>query len=126
MAKKEVSKKQKAMRYFLWTILGVVAIIGMIAAQTIISDQQVQTDYINASNISYNGGQLGLNPSNGVLIGDSTTAAYVGQNNIAYYLLTTADTLMGTTITTDAVPGKQFSSSRRYGTQMQTRQIMIG
>ncbi|HLP86503.1 MAG TPA: tail fiber domain-containing protein, partial [Candidatus Paceibacterota bacterium] len=48
---------------------------------------------------------LGLNASAGLIIGDSTSAAYGGQNSVDTYLLTSSDTLVGTTITNQAVSG---------------------
>lgn len=55
---------------------------------------------------------IGLNASNGVLLGDSTVATYSGLNPISTYLLTPADTLAGTTITVDAVSGNTIAQQQ--------------
>jgi hypothetical protein len=50
--------------------------------------------------------------SNGCILGNSTIADYIGYHGIYYYLMTTADSVAGTTITSDAVPGNTIDQQR--------------
>ncbi|MEN3976603.1 tail fiber domain-containing protein [Emcibacter sp. SYSU 3D8] len=59
---------------------------------------------------------LGLNSSKGVVLGDSTIASYLGQNEVGYYLLTSSDGLIGTTVTTLAQPGHTIDQQKALWT----------
>ena len=53
-----------------------------------------------------------IKPSIGFLSGESTTAAYVGQNPIAYYLFQEADTIQGTTYTDISLAGAKIAEQK--------------
>lgn len=48
----------------------------------------------------------------GIVLGNSTIAAYAGQNDVSYYLVTHADTLNGMTVKSLAVPGASIAGQR--------------
>lgn len=50
--------------------------------------------------------------SRGLLLGDSTTAAYLGMSGIDTFLATSSDTVLGTQITNDAVAGDTISQQQ--------------
>jgi lysophospholipase L1-like esterase len=55
-------------------------------------------------------------PSTGLLLGDSTTVAYLGTTGIDTYLLSVADTEVGTTITNSAVAGHTIAQQQAVWT----------
>lgn len=57
-------------------------------------------------------GDLNIKVSKGLISGDSTIAAYLGQNAVASYILTFADISAGTTLTDIAVPGHTITQQK--------------
>jgi len=55
---------------------------------------------------------VGVSVSSGCMIGDSTTAAYVGQQSIGTFLLSSANSLVGSTVQVNAVPGHTINQQK--------------
>lgn len=62
--------------------------------------------------IGSGGGSSDLLVSNGCIIGNSTIAEYLSQEGVEKYLMTTADSAVGSTVTNDAVPGHTIAQQR--------------
>ena len=101
---KKTGDKNKFYKIFFISLTFIILGSIFVLSTTSITDTGITTQ-----NLSYNGGRLGLGSSSGVILGDSTIAAYLGQNGIDYYLLQPSDILAGTTINNLAVPGENIS-----------------